>query len=274
MSVQLAPQGIDPHFQLPIGNAKASVKCLDGASDTLALVDIARRCKAVSRLCTIITAEAFDMIRLAEELRWLAPDLNTVVFPDWETLPYDTMSPHEDLVSERLETLYRIATVDAEKSARVDILIASATTAAQRIAPKSFILGRTFVFSCGEHISLPALQSRLAEAGYGHVEQVMAPGEFSVRGGIIDVYPMGSKHPFRLDLFDDEIETIRIFDPETQRSTGEVRIFASFPDRNSPWTNSLAIASRTAWRETFFLGDPNKSPIYADMGNGVADGGN
>lgn len=272
MSVQLAPQGIDPHFQLPIGNAKASVKCLDGASDTLALVDIARRCKAVSRLCTIITAEAFDMIRLAEELRWLAPDLNTVVFPDWETLPYDTMSPHEDLVSERLETLYRIATVDAEKSARVDILIASATTAAQRIAPKSFILGRTFVFSCGEHISLPALQSRLVEAGYGHVEQVMAPGEFSVRGGIIDVYPMGSKHPFRLDLFDDEIETIRIFDPETQRSTGEVQNIRILPGQEFPMDELSRNRFRTAWRETF-SGDPNKSPIYADMGNGVAAAG-
>jgi len=152
------------------------------------------------------------------------------------------MSPHEDLVSERLETLWKLAMhargkdAAANAKAPVDVILTSAATAAQRIAPPEFILGSSFFYQKGQKINVDLLKTNLVAAGYGNVEQVMAPGEFCVRGGIVDVFPMGSNAPFRLDLFDDEIEEIRRFDTESQRSTDAIDEIRILHRRRKPFT--------------------------------------
>ena len=134
------------------------------------------------------------------------------MFPDWETLPYDTFSPHQDLISERLATLWRIRQGD------VDVVLMPASTALVRLAPPSFLAAYTFHFKQKEQLDEAALKAQLTLAGYTHVSQVVSPGEYAVRGGLIDLFPMGSPVPYRVDLFGDEVDSIRTFDPDSQRS--------------------------------------------------------
>lgn len=274
MAQRAFPTAIDPTFRLPSPGARTQLPIVADATDALALTHLARKARSDGRLLVVVCADAGNLLRLSEEIQWFDPSLHVTVFPDWETLPYDTMSPHEDLVSERLQTLWRLSMRSSGHvhAQPVDILIASATTAAQRIAPPSYVAGSTFFFRQGQSINLEALKHNLVLAGYGHVEQVMAPGEFCVRGGIVDVYPMGSNEPFRLDLFDDEIDAIRRFDPETQRSVDRVQDVRILPGHEFPMDAEAQNAFRSRWRE-HFKGDPNKCPIYKDMGNGVAGAG-
>lgn len=257
-------------FKFPATGAKTKLTAPVGAGDSAALVSLIRKAKKEGRTVTVICAQPSDVTRLIEEINWLDPTLEAAAFPDWETLPYDTMSPHADLVSERIETLYRLSL--SAKSGGVDVLIATAVTAAQKIAPKSFIAGNTFFFKTGQTIRTEELESTLVAAGYGRVEQVVAPGEFCVRGGIVDIYPMGVKTPLRLDLFDDEIESIKFFDTETQRSTETTDNVRILPGHEFPIDNDSAQAFRQRWRETFSV-DPNKCPVYKDIGNGVPSAG-
>lgn len=221
-------------------------------------------------MAVLICANAFDVARLSQEIEWLDPTLKISCLPDWETLPYDTMSPHADLVSERLETLYNLTSTDA--GVRPDVLIAAASTATQRLAPKSYVAGNTFFFRKGQSISIGKLESDLAAAGYGRVEQTMAPGEFAVRGGIVDIFPMGALSPLRLDLFDDEIDSIRSFDPESQRSTGSVDRVRILPGHEFAFDEQARTRFRAAWRATFPV-DPNKCPVYVDVGSGICSAG-
>ena len=140
------------------------------------------------------------------------PAFKVHLLPDWETLPYDSFSPHHDLVSERLATLYQIT------QQAFDVAIVPVTTALYRLAPVEYLAARTFFFKQGEKLAGEVLRKQLTIAGYTHVGQVLSPGEYSFRGGIIDLFPMGSALPYRIDLFDDEIESIRSFDVDTQRS--------------------------------------------------------
>lgn len=156
--------------------------------------------------------------------------------------------------------------------ARPDLLIAAASTAAQRFAPKSYVAGNTFFFRTGQSVSTGKLEADLTAAGYGRVEQTMAPGEFAVRGGIVDIFPMGADSPLRLDLFDDEIDAIRSFDPETQRSTGSVDRIRILPGHEFAFDEDARNRFRAAWRATF-PGDPNKCPVYADVGSGICSPG-
>src|SRR5205085_2550140 len=144
--------------------------------------------------------EPADAQRLADEIAFFAPGLRSAVFPDWETLPYDTFSPHEDLISERLATLWRIQRGD------VDVVLMPATTALVRLAPPSFIAGYTFHFATRQRLDEAALKAQLTLAGYTHVSQVVSPGEYAVRGGLIDLFPMGSAVPYRVDLLHGEID--------------------------------------------------------------------
>jgi transcription-repair coupling factor (superfamily II helicase) len=139
------------------------------------------------------------------------------LLPDWETLPYDTFSPHQDLVSERLATLHDLG------EGRCDILLVPATTALYRMPPASFMAAYTFSFSQGERLNEAKLKAQLTLAGYEHVSQVVRPGEYCVRGSLLDLYPMGSPLPYRIDLFDDQVDSIRAFDPDTQRSLYPVK---------------------------------------------------
>lgn len=268
------PCVLSARFRLPTAGSRQTVSIAAGATDSLAYAGLARSARDAGRLFVIVCADASDMLRLGDEIGWLDPTLTITMLPDWETLPYDTMSPHEDLVSERLESLWRLCSRIAADphDKRVDVLLVSAATAAQRIAPPSWVKGSAFFFKKGQTIDLDEMKNDLVEAGYGHVDQVMAPGEFCVRGEVIDVFPMGSQWPFRLDLFDNEIESIRSFDPDTQRSTVEKEDICILPGHEFPMDKMAQDYFRRRWRETF-SSDPTKSPLYTDMGNGIAGAG-
>ena len=187
-----------------------------GSADAMLLARLGEREKASGKPMTVITADASDAQRLLDEIAFFAPGLRCALFPDWETLPYDTFSPHQDLISERLAALWRISQRDKETGA--DVIIVPATTALYRLAPPSFLAGYTFQFKVKQKLDEAKLKAQLTLAGYSLVTQVVSPGEYAVRGGLIDLFPMGSAVPYRVDLFDDEIDSIRTFDPDSQRS--------------------------------------------------------
>ncbi|MGZ5848206.1 MAG: transcription-repair coupling factor, partial [Ramlibacter sp.] len=237
-----------------------------GSADALLLARLAEREKAAGHPTAIVTSGAPDAQRLMDELAFFAPDLRCALFPDWETLPYDTFSPHQDLISERLATLWRISQGEA------DVVIVPATTALYRVAPPAFLAGYTFQFAVKQKLEESKLRAQLTLAGYNHVTQVVSPGEYAVRGGLIDLFPMGSAVPYRVDLFDDEIDSIRTFDPDSQRSLYPVPEVRLLPGREFPMDEPARARFRSRWRE-LLEGDPTKSRIYKDMGNGVATSG-
>ncbi|MDZ4292875.1 MAG: transcription-repair coupling factor [Hydrogenophaga sp.] len=241
-----------------------------GAADALLLAQLASREKAAGRLTAIVTADATDAQRLIDEMAFFAPGLRCALFPDWETLPYDTFSPHQDLISERLATLWRIQQHDKDTGA--DVVLVPATTALYRLAPPSFLAGYTFQFKVKQKLDEAKLKGQLTLAGYQHVTQVVSPGEYAVRGGLIDLFPMGSQVPYRVDLFDDEIDSIRTFDPDSQRSLYPVPEVRLLPGREFPMDDAARAKFRSRWRE-LLDGDPTKSRVYKDMGNGVATAG-
>ena len=241
-----------------------------GSADALLLATLAMREKAAGKLTAIVTADATTAQRLMDEMVFFAPDLRCALFPDWETLPYDTFSPHQDLISERLATLWRIQ--QRKKETGADVVIMPATTALYRLAPPSFLAGYTFEFTVKQKLDEARLKAQLTLAGYSHVTQVVSPGEYAVRGGLIDLFPMGSLVPFRVDLFDDEIDSIRTFDPDSQRSLYPVPEVRLLPGREFPMDDDARGRFRSRWRE-LLDGDPTKSRIYKDMGNGVATAG-
>ena len=244
-----------------------------GSADALLLAQFARARQAQGQLTAIITADPADAQRLIDEIGFFAPELRRAVFPDWETLPYDTFSPHQDLISERLATLWRVQQgVKGEGDAGVDVVLLPATTALTRMAPPSFLAAYTFHFKQKQKLDEAALKSQLTLAGYTHVSQVVSPGEYAVRGGLIDLFPMGSLVPYRVDLFGDEVDSIRTFDPDSQRSLFPVPEVRLLPGREFPMDDAARGAFRNRWRERI-EGDPTKSRIYKDIGNGVATAG-
>ena len=241
-----------------------------GSADALLIASLGLREKAAGKLTAIITSDATTAQRLLDEIAFFAPDLRCALFPDWETLPYDTFSPHQDLISERLATLWRIQ--QKNKDSGADVVIVPATTALYRLAPPSFLAGYTFEFKVKQKLDEARLKAQLTLAGYSHVTQVVSPGEYAVRGGLIDLFPMGSLVPFRVDLFDDEIDSIRTFDPDSQRSLYPVPEVRLLPGREFPMDDDARARFRSRWRE-LLDGDPTKSRIYKDIGNGVATAG-
>ncbi len=273
-----------------------------GAADALLIAHLASARAAQGQLTLVVCAEPADSQRLADELPFFAPHLRIAVFPDWETLPYDQFSPHQDLVSERLATLWRLyrksqglgsantgvpvaaakgkAAPDPTKSVAankeddegVDVVILPASTALTRLAPPSFLAATTFNFKQKSRLDEAALRAQLTLAGYSHVSSVVSPGEYAVRGGLIDLFPMGSNVPYRVDLFDNEVDSIRTFDPDTQRSLYPVPQVRLLPGREFALDEASRKAFRVRWRERI-EGDPTKARLYKDMGNGIAGGG-
>jgi transcription-repair coupling factor (superfamily II helicase) len=247
-----------------------------GSADALLLAQFARQGLAKRRLTVIVAAQAADAQRLVDELSFFDPGLVAAMFPDWETLPYDNFSPHQDLVSERLAALWRLlgrdGRVGAAETDRIDVLVLPATTALTRLAPPAFLAKTTFRFAHDARLDEAGLKAQLTMAGYEHVSQVVAPGEYAVRGGLIDLYPMGSPMPYRLDLFDDRIDSIRSFDPDTQRSLYPVPEVRLLPGREFPMDEAARTTFRARWREKLD-GDPTKSRIYKDIANGIATAG-
>jgi transcription-repair coupling factor (superfamily II helicase) len=246
----------------PAAGRRARTAPLHGSSDALAVASLAQR----ARPLLVITAGAAHAQRLLEELPFFGPSLKIHLFPDWETLPYDQFSPHSDLVSERLATLYQMM------HRQFDVAIVAVTTALYRLPPVEYLAGHTFFFKKGEKLEGAELRRQLTLAGYSHVTQVVAPGEYSFRGGLIDLFPMGSAVPYRIDLFDDEIETIRSFDVDTQRSIYKVNEVRLLPAREFPMDEAAQTRFRRRFREQF-EGDPSKSRIYKDISKGIPSAG-
>ncbi len=235
---------------------------LSGSADALALARLA----AGEKPLAVIAATALDAQRLVEEIAWFAPALRVCLLPDWETLPYDQFSPHQDLVSERLATLYRI------QRGEFDVAVVPAPTALVRLCPPAYIAGHTFFLKQGERLDLEKLRVQLATAGYQHVTQVVAPGEVCFRGGLIDLFPMGSALPYRLDLDDDRVDAIKTFDVDSQRTVYAVNEIRMLPAREFPLDEPGRARFRSRWRE-LFEGDPSKKRLYRDVSNGVPAAG-
>jgi len=217
-------------------------------------------------MLVIVCADAHEASTLAADLSWFVPGLRVLEFPDWETLPYDHFSPHPDLVSERLRALHALAL------GACDVLALSATTLSQRVTPRAYVAGRTFALRKGERLDLNGLREQLVRGGYQAVTQVVAHGEFAVRGGIVDFFPLGGTLPVRVELFDEDIDSIRTFDPDSQRTLYPVDALELLPAREFPTDEDGCSRFRQRWRETF-EGDPSRSQTYRDVSNGIFPGG-
>ena len=235
---------------------------LSGSSDALALAQLAEKKSPL----VVIAANALEAQRLMEEIPFFSPKLRVHLLPDWETLPYDHFSPHQDLISERLATLHHI------RSNACDVVIVPITTALYPLPPVEHLAAYTFFLKRKEKLNVAQLREQLTIAGYNHVQQVLTPGEYCVRGGIIDLFAMGSVLPYRIDLFDDEIDTIATFDVDTQRTLYPVPEIRLLPAREFPLDEKGQATFRQNFRDRF-EGDPSKSRIYKDVSKGIAPSG-
>ena len=213
------------------------------------------------RLKVVLTQDAEQALRLQTAWRFFRPHDTAVFLPDWETLPYERFSPHQDLVSERLSALWQI------KSGAADVLFVPVATAMQKLPPVPFLAGRTFWLKTGQTLDIGRLKIDLVDAGYNHVSHVVAAGEFAVRGGIVDLFPMGSEMPYRIDLFDDEIDSIKTFDTETQRTISPVSEIRLLPAHEFPTDSEAQKIFRSRFREEVD-GNPNDAAVYKAVSNG------
>ena len=255
-----------PPIPAPRAGQRFTFSGLVGSADAALIAQTALKYRTNFSVMVIFCAQAQEAQRLLEEIPAFAPQLKTRLLPDWEILPYDHFSPHQDLVSERLATLYELL------NGSCDIVLVPVTTALQRLGPPSFLSGHTFFFRQGDKLNEAALKLQLQQAGYDPVSAVMRPGEYSIRGGLFDLFPMGSNLPYRLDLFGDEIEQIRAFDPDTQRSLYPVKEIRLLPGHEFPFDDASRTAFRGRWREVF-EGDPSRCSIYKDVNLGIPSAG-
>ncbi len=237
---------------------------LYGCSDALAIAQAAQHAESP---VIVITPDTPSAVRLEYAIRFFLQQNNdqnnlpVITFPDWETLPYDVFSPHQDIISERLTSLSRLPALTH------GVLVVPVATLLHRLAPKGFLESNCFLMDVGQQLDLKAVRTRLDTAGYRCVSQVIEHGEFAIRGSIIDLFPMGNTQPFRIELFDDEIESIRTFDPETQRSIDKVDNIRLLPAREFPFTQDAITHFRQGYRAQF-EGDPQASSIYHEVSNG------
>ena len=220
-----------------------------------------------SGLSVIVCCDMADAEQLEQEIRFFSRQPPRIYrFPDMETLPYDQFSPHQDIVSERIRCLAQIA--DADQG----YLILPISTLLQKVSPVAFIQQRSLRLACGDQTDPGKLRERLAAQGYRAVAQVEAHGEYSARGSILDLFPMGSSQPYRIDFFDNEVETIRSFDPETQLSVEKIDAIDLLPAQEYPLDEDGIREFRRRFRETFDV-DPNQCPVYVDISEGLASPG-
>ena len=239
---------------------------LHGSATALAVVETARRHLGV---LVIVLEDQRQLQVLESELGFFLEadeDAPVLAFPGWECLPYDTFSPHHDITSQRLRILSRLP-----ETARAVVLTTCANLM-QRLPPMDYVLGHSFSLRQRQRINLDTLRRQLTNANYTAVHQVMSPGEFALRGGLVDIFPMGAETPFRLDLFDDEIETIRYFDPDTQRSNRQVEQISLLPAREFPMTEDGIKRFRQTFR-CHFEGDPRTQKIYNEVSAGNVPAG-
>ncbi len=236
---------------------------LQGASQALAIAAAAQQ---QAGLTLVITTDTGSALRLEEEIRFFAPHLPVLHFPDWEILPYDIFSPHQDIVSQRIATLSKLHDL------KQGVLIVPVTTLLHRLPPNSFYQGQSFVLDVGGNFDPEHTRRQLEIAGYHCVDTVYEHGEFAVRGAIMDIYPMGQELPFRVDLVDDEIDSLRTFDPESQRTIDKVDAIRILPAREFPLNTAAIRTFKARWFD-FFEHDPKACPVFTDVTQGIAPAG-
>ena len=246
------------------GHSRVLWRNLAGAGVALHL---ARAAAGLAHPLLVVTRDAAAVSRLEDELRFFAgTDLPILTFPDYETLPYDQFSPHPDIISQRLRVLAKLPVLGT------GLVITDLATCLQRLPPRSFVDGHALSLGVGQRLDLEPFRLRLAAAGYASVPQVAAPGEFAIRGSLFDVFPMGSEAPLRIDLFDEQIDSIRSFDPETQRSSERLDRLDLLPAREFGLSPESIRDFRRRFR-TRFEGDLTRMPLYRDVGEGLAPAG-
>lgn len=242
---------------------------LHGSAGALSIASTAERHQS---LTLVITASSAIAAELEAELEFFlasqdqTASLPLLQLPDWETLPYDYFSPHEDIISERLRTLYQLPLTSR------GILIVPVTTILHRMCPPSYLQHNSLVLETGQGLDPTAMSRRLEAAGYRHVETVYEHGEYAVRGSLLDVYPMGSPLPFRIDLFDNEIESLRTFDPDSQRTREQIDAIQLLPAREFPLDKEGIARFRDKWHESFDV-DHRACPLYQEVSAGAAPAG-
>jgi transcription-repair coupling factor (superfamily II helicase) len=238
-----------------------------GLVDGAASLAIARAAQRYDGLVLAVAANPSAAYRLCRELEFFSSGaLDVVTLPDWETLAYDAFSPHQDIVSDRLRTLHRLPGL------RRGVLVVPIRTLLQRLPPPSFLAANSLVLSVGARFDAHGYRRHLEQAGYRCVETVAERGEFAVRGSLVDVYPMGAPSPYRIDLFDDEVASLRTFDPDTQRTIDQIESVEILPAKEFPLTPDAIARFRNRWHELFDV-DVRRCPIYQDVSQGMAPSG-
>ncbi|OMH33709.1 transcription-repair coupling factor [Motiliproteus sp. MSK22-1] len=227
---------------------------------------IAEQARQHNSLTLVIAQNSESAASLAAEIRFFGDDLKTLSFPDWETLPYDSFSPHQDIISQRLYCLHQL------QNSKQAVIIVPAATLMQRLPPISYLAGHSLILKTGQQLDMEQMRNNLSQAGYHAVDTVYEHGEYAIRGSIMDIFPMGSDSPYRIDLFDDEIDTLRTFDPENQRSIDQVESVRLLPAKEFPINQTAIAYFRQQWRERFDV-DPKHCPTYQDVSNGIAPPG-
>ena len=261
-----------------VGSAPQTLSNLPQSAVPIAIAECAARS---SSLVLVVVETSQDAQHLANALHFYLgqehhldaegeadgqADIPIIQLPDWETLPYDSFSPHEDITSERLKALSQLGDLNR------GLLILPIQTLAHRLPPREHLDGQRFILNTGDQFDLHAERRRLEVSGYHAVDTVREHGEFAVRGAILDVFPMGSEQPLRVELFDKEIESLRAFDPDTQRTITKVDSVTLLPAREIPLTETGIATLRQNWHETFD-GNPRDSSIFQDVSSGLAPRG-
>jgi transcription-repair coupling factor (superfamily II helicase) len=236
---------------------------LFGAGKSLAIAESARR---HSGLVVVVVGDTNTALQFSDDIPFFASEVEHYHLPDWEILPYDQFSPYQDIISDRISILSRLPRLNS------GLLIVSIATLMHRIIPRAWLAAQSFSLKLGDKLDRSELQTRLVQDGYRNVSQVMDHGDFAIRGSIIDIFAMGIANPFRIDLFDDEIETLRIFDAETQRSIEQVDAINLMPARETPFTPDAIALFKRNWRLSFD-GLPTNSAVYEDVSEGLAPAG-
>ncbi|GAB6262269.1 transcription-repair coupling factor [Photobacterium sp. R1] len=231
-------------FSLPVPTKAGDKRFVGQVSGAALAIAIAELAKSHQGPVLAVVPDTQTALRLQPEVSQFT-QVEVNVFPDWETLPYDSFSPHQDIISDRLARLYQLPTLNE------GILLVPVSTLLQRLTPRTFLHQHALLVSKGDRLSLEKLRLQLEAAGYRHVDQVMEHGEYASRGSLLDLFPMGNNEPYRIDFFDDEVDSIRQFDPESQRSTGEIGNIHLLPAHEFP-TDEVAVENfRMRWRERF-----------------------
>ncbi|MEH6448278.1 MAG: transcription-repair coupling factor [Oleispira sp.] len=236
---------------------------LNNSNQALAIASAAQKHQG---LTLVITKDTLSAQRLEEEIAFFSEDLPVLHLPDWEILPYDTFSPHQDIISQRLFTFSQLPLI------KHGLLIVPISTLLHKTAPKEFLQANSLVIDMGQKLNVETLRSQLDNAGYSCVDNVYEHGEFALRGAIFDIFPMGEDKPFRIELFDDEVETLRTFDPDTQRTADKIDQIRVLPAKEYPLHKEGQRHFRQSWYE-FFETDPKLSSLYTDVSQGIAPAG-